>query len=42
MARTRHEPISWVIVAAEPITDIDTTAAEACSPVLLDDLEQPT
>jgi high affinity sulfate transporter 1 len=25
---TRDDPISWVIVAAEPMTDIDTTAAE--------------
>jgi len=23
------EPVSWVVVAAEPVTDIDTTAAEA-------------
>jgi len=34
----RQDPISWVIVAAEPITDIDTTAAEALAE-LLDDLE---
>jgi MFS superfamily sulfate permease-like transporter len=26
--RSRREPIPWVIVAAEPITDIDTTGAE--------------
>lgn len=23
------EPVRWVVVAAEPITDVDTTAAEA-------------
>ena len=34
----RHEPISWVILAAEPITDIDTTAAEMLGH-LLDDLD---
>jgi high affinity sulfate transporter 1 len=33
----RHEPVSWVILAAEPITDIDTTAAEMLGH-LLDDL----
>ena len=30
----RNLPISWVIVAAEPITDIDTTAAEALADLL--------
>ena len=34
----RDEPITWVIVAAEPITDIDTTAAEMLGEAL-DDLE---
>jgi high affinity sulfate transporter 1 len=34
----RHEPISCVILAAEPITDIDTTAAEMLGR-LLDDLD---
>jgi high affinity sulfate transporter 1 len=34
----RPDAIRWVIVAAEPMTDIDTTAAEAVSG-LLDDLE---
>jgi MFS superfamily sulfate permease-like transporter len=34
----RGEPVSWVILAAEPITDIDTTAAEALAQ-LLDDLD---
>jgi MFS superfamily sulfate permease-like transporter len=34
----RPETVRWVIVAAEPMTDIDTTAAEALSG-LLDDLE---
>ncbi len=35
---TRHESITWVVLAAEPITDIDTSAAEAFDQ-LLDDLE---
>ena len=35
---TRQEPISWIVLAAEPITDIDTSAAEAFDR-LLDDLE---
>ena len=35
---TRDEPIRWVVLAAEPITDIDTTAAEMLAQ-LLDDLE---
>ncbi len=35
---TRQEPIIWIILAAEPITDIDTSAAEALDQ-LLDDLE---
>jgi len=34
----RNEKIQWVIVAAEPITDIDTTAAEALDE-LLDNLQ---
>ena len=34
----RPDPIRWVIVAAEPMTDIDTTAAEMVGD-LLDDLE---
>ena len=34
----RGEPTRWVIIAAEPLTDIDTTAAETLS-TLLDDLE---
>jgi MFS superfamily sulfate permease-like transporter len=34
----RSEPVQWVIVAAEPITDIDTTGAEALDR-LLDDFE---
>ncbi len=34
----RSEPITWVIVAAEPITDIDTTGADVLTD-LLDDLE---
>ena len=33
----RDDPISWVIVAAEPITDVDTTAAELLAETL-DDL----
>ena len=33
----RDDPISWVIVAAEPITDIDSTAAELLTQAL-DDL----
>jgi high affinity sulfate transporter 1 len=36
---SRDEPISWVILAAEPITDIDTTGAEMLGH-LLDDLEE--
>jgi MFS superfamily sulfate permease-like transporter len=36
-----HEPVRWVILAAEPITDIDTTAAEALEH-LLDDLDRDT
>jgi MFS superfamily sulfate permease-like transporter len=36
--RSRGEPIQWVIVAAEPITDIDTTGAEILSE-LLDQLD---
>jgi len=35
---TRKEQISWIVLAAEPITDIDTSAAEAFDQ-LLDDLE---
>ena len=35
---TRQEPILWIVLAAEPITDIDTSAAEALDR-LLDDLE---
>ena len=34
----RHERISWIILAAEPLTDIDTTAAEMLGH-LLDDLD---
>jgi high affinity sulfate transporter 1 len=34
----RGEPTLWVIVAAEPLTDIDTTAAETLSK-LLDDVQ---
>jgi MFS superfamily sulfate permease-like transporter len=34
----RPEPTRWVIVAAEPLTDIDTTAAETLGQ-LLDDLD---
>lgn len=34
----RGEPVRWVIVAAEPVTDIDTTGAEILSG-LLDDLQ---
>ena len=34
----RGEPVRWVILAAEPVTDIDTTGAEILSR-LLDDLE---
>lgn len=36
--RARDDPPSWVIVAAEPMTDVDTTAAEILER-LLDDLE---
>jgi high affinity sulfate transporter 1 len=36
--RARDDPMRWVIVAAEPMTDIDTTAAEILER-LLDDLE---
>jgi high affinity sulfate transporter 1 len=36
---TRDEPVRWVILAAEPITDMDTTAAEILEH-LLDDLER--
>lgn len=36
--RARDEPTRWVILAAEPITDIDTTGAEILSE-LLDDLD---
>ncbi|MGZ4692356.1 MAG: SulP family inorganic anion transporter [Acidimicrobiales bacterium] len=32
----RHEPIAWVIVAAEPITDIDTTGADMLTDLLAD------
>jgi MFS superfamily sulfate permease-like transporter len=32
-------PVRWVVVAAEPITDIDTTAADALQQ-LLDELRQ--
>jgi high affinity sulfate transporter 1 len=32
--RDRGEPIRWVIVAAEPMTDVDTTAAEALERLL--------
>ncbi len=32
----RAEPTRWVIVAAEPITDIDTTAAEVLAELLLE------
>ena len=35
---TRQESITWIILAAEPITDIDTSAAEAFDQ-LLEDLE---
>jgi high affinity sulfate transporter 1 len=35
---TRQDPIGWIVLAAEPITDIDTSAAEAFDQ-LLDDLE---
>ena len=35
--QARDDPTSWVIVAAEPITDIDTTAAELLAEAL-DDL----
>jgi high affinity sulfate transporter 1 len=35
---TREESITWIVLAAEPITDIDTSAAEAFDQ-LLDDLE---
>ena len=35
---TRQESITWIVLAAEPITDIDTSAAEAFDQ-LLDDLE---
>ena len=34
----RGEPVRWVIVASEPVTDIDTTGAETLSR-LLDDFE---
>jgi high affinity sulfate transporter 1 len=34
----RGEPTRWLIIAAEPLTDIDTTAAETLSD-LLDDLD---
>jgi high affinity sulfate transporter 1 len=37
----RRQPIRWVILAAEPITDIDTTAAEMLGR-LFDDLEVDT
>jgi high affinity sulfate transporter 1 len=30
----RDDPIRWIIIAAEPITDIDTTAAEALRDIL--------
>jgi high affinity sulfate transporter 1 len=36
--RARDDPTRWVIVAAEPMTDIDTTAAEILE-LLLDDLD---
>ena len=35
---TRQEPITWIVLAAEPITDMDTSAAEAFDQ-LLEDLE---
>ena len=35
---TSEESITWIVLAAEPITDIDTSAAEAIDQ-LLDDLE---
>jgi MFS superfamily sulfate permease-like transporter len=35
---SRTEPIRWLILAAEPITDIDTTAAETLSR-LIDELD---
>jgi high affinity sulfate transporter 1 len=35
---THQESITWIVLAAEPITDIDTSAAEAFDQ-LLDDLE---
>ena len=35
---TRQESIAWIVLAAEPITDVDTSAAEAFDR-LLDDLE---
>ncbi len=34
----RAEPIQWVVIAAEPITDIDTTAAEMLNS-LIDELD---
>jgi len=34
----RADPVQWVVVAAEPITDVDTTAADAIGE-LLDDLD---
>ncbi len=36
--QAREDPIQWVIVAAEPMTDIDTTAAEVLGE-LIDDLQ---
>jgi high affinity sulfate transporter 1 len=35
----RQEPIHWVVIAAEPITDVDTTAAEMLT-ALLDDFDK--
>ncbi len=37
--RSAPEPVRWVVVAAEPVTDVDTTAAARLD-LLLDDLEQ--
>ncbi|HSG86359.1 MAG TPA: sulfate permease [Candidatus Limnocylindrales bacterium] len=37
--RASDVPVRWVVVAAEPITDVDTTAATKLD-LLLDDLEQ--
>ena len=39
LAGRRDPPVRWVVVTAEPITDIDATAAETIGQ-LLDELEQ--